>query len=176
MTSENVNFSQCINPKGYEMSSETDTKPIYNQWADRVQIATKLMAKNTGHRVAATPHILIGVLKTGPAANLLKRQFGVTSERVVLIVRDMPKPTPKGLGEDFLYTDGAREVFAKAELLSKEFSFKHEMVYTDHLLAALLQVNDEHFAHVLGILGVDHDELLAEAMQMLESKSKLGQS
>lgn len=151
--------------------NSTTSKVNYNEWADR---AVRLVAKNamthTGHRVVATPHILLGVLKGGPAANLLNRTFGVTTRDVIEIVENMPKPLPAGLGEGFLYSDGAREVLDKAGELAVEYGFRHGLIYTDHLLMALLVINDEPFAHVMGELGVDHEALMAKVTEELEWK------
>ena len=156
------------------MSEDTTIKPDYNEWAAKaVKIVAKMSMTQTGHRVVGTPHILMGVLKEGPAANLLTRSFGVNKTLVAQIIEAMPKPLPKGLGEDFLYTDGAREVLAKAQQLAIEYGFRHGQIYTDHLLAALLLINDKSFAYVMSSLVIDHDALLVQAMKALQEKREL---
>jgi ATP-dependent Clp protease ATP-binding subunit ClpA len=146
----------------------------YNEWADKaVKLYAKSAMERTGHRVIGTPHILMGVLKEGPAANLLIREFGVKPLDVTEIVRDMPKPLPQGIGDEFLYTDGAKAVLEKARELSTEYGFRHRQIYTDHLLVGLNEINDEPYAFIMSAVGVDHDKLQVEAMKSLVRKSEL---
>lgn len=157
-----------------EDSTTTNVTRNYNEWAER---AVRIVAKNamvgTHHRMVDTPHILLGVLKEGPAANLLNRSFGITFQNVLVIVQKMPKPLPAGLGADFLYTDDAYSVLDRARELADEYGFRHGQVYTEHLLMALLYVNDASFMHVMTALGVDRDELVREVTKGLEWKVEL---
>lgn len=159
-------------PKGNAMYEDA-SKMNHNERSDMgLRVYAKTAMKNTGHRVIATPHILMGVLRGGTAASLLNRTFGVKLIDVARIIEHLPKPLPQGLGDDFAYTDGAKAVLDKAQELSAKYGFEHPQVYTDYLLVALLMVNDEAFVHVMGEIGVDHDDLMAEAMKSLERKTE----
>jgi ATP-dependent Clp protease ATP-binding subunit ClpA len=154
------------------MSGDTGKMPTYNSWADdAVRVVARTAMQRTGHRIIGTPHLLIGVMKSGVAANMLQRRFGITAVAVIPAVCEMKKPVPQGIGEEFLYSEGAQSTLDAAAELSRKYPLKHDMVYTTHLLAALLEVNDEELAHVLGELGVDRDEILAEVMKSLQDKS-----
>lgn len=155
--------------------SETVNKPKYSVWAESaVMVVAKQAMNKTEHRVIDTPHILMAITKTGPAANLLQRTFEVDPAKLYVIVSNMPKPMPNGIGEDFLYSDNALEVLKQAQALASTFGFRHGQIYTDHLLAAVLQVKDESIVFVLNKLGVDYDALQAEVMKSLEQKSEIG--
>ena len=146
----------------------------FTQWADMaIRIYTKDAMRRTGHRVVGTPHIFMGVLRDGPAAKLLIVDFNVSAGQTFAIVKKMPKPIRQGIGEPFLYTDGAKAVLEEARALAADYVFSRGLIYTEYLLVALLNVGDESFLALLDKLGVDRELLFQHATESLELKGKL---
>ena len=143
----------------------------FNSWAAGAVAASDLAAEVTDHPVTGTIHLFRTLLRSGIASNLLVETFGVNSDDVASIIRRMPKLIPQGIGPAFLMTDGLKKVLQVARELSLKYGLRHNMVYTEHLLLALIEVMDEQFAALVKELGIDIDALTAALHKSLKWKT-----
>lgn len=142
----------------------------FNSWAEGAVTASDLAAKATGHRVTGTIHLFMTLLRSGIVAKLLVGSFGINPDDVASIIRSMHELIPQGIGPDFLMTDGLKKVLKVAGELSLNYGLRHNMVYTEHLLLALIEVMDEQFAFLVSALGLDIDALTAALHTSLKWK------
>ena len=114
-----------------------------------------------------TPHLVLGLLRFGSSAHILRVEFHLSSIPVEEYVRSMAKILPKNLNEVNELTVGAEEVIQEAHALSFRFPLRYGMLQPEHLLAGLAIVNDDPFALLADRFGIDTSQLL-KAVKMSE--------
>ena len=136
-------------------------EPDYSEWAERAvgMYATNAMQR-TGFRMKGTPHLVLGLLRFGSSAHILRVEFHLSSIPVEEYVRSMAKILPKNLSEVNELTVGAEEVIQEAHALNFRFPSKDGLLQPEHLLAGLAIVNDESFALLSDRFSIDTGQLL----------------
>lgn len=152
---------------------------MFERFTDRARRAMTLASQEShrlGHDHIGTEHLLLGLLKEGEgtAAGTL-RNHGVDLSRARQQVEQRSHgPSKQSSGSKLPYSDRYRQVIDAA--IKEAEGMSHNYVGTEHLLLALLQLKDGTAARVLADLGLKHDDVRNELLQLLGKNPTATQS
>ena len=153
--------------------SKNPDKP-YGDFSDRALKALKLAnqeAQRFNHEYIGTEHLLLGLLKEGTGASTALRSLKVDLRSVRLEIEKLVQSGPEMITMGKLpKTPHAKQALEISSLISNEFD--DEFVATEHILLALLTIEESVAAQVLQNLGLTLVEVHNRTMTLVDSRSE----
>jgi ATP-dependent Clp protease ATP-binding subunit ClpC len=151
------------------MSNNEDPITKFTPSAQQVLGLATREAKELGHNVIDSKHVLLGLLKQGrgPAAVTLQK-FGITYALVrkqITLSGQNPEADTQVDG-DLPWAQEARQVFESAYREAKMFSFDY--VGTDHLLLGIFKNPNCQAVKILKALDIDADSIRNDLIKALD--------
>ena len=145
---------------------------MFDKFTNRAKQVIKLAkraAQSLNHNYLGTEHVLLGLMKLGQgiAVNVLKNlniEYDTVLAEVELIVGYGPEIQPYG---DPALTSKVKKVFEYAN--EEALALNHNYVGTEHLLLALIRLQDGVAAQILVNLNVNLKEVRKEVLKELET-------
>ena len=151
------------------MSNNEDPTTKFTPSAQQVLGLARREAKELGHNVIDSKHVLLGLLKQGrgPAAVTLQK-LGITYALVrkqITLSGQNPEADTQVDG-DLPWAQEARQVFESAYREAKMFSFDY--VGTDHLLLGIFKNPNCQAVKILKALDIDADSIRNDLIKALD--------
>ena len=151
------------------MSNNEDPTTKFTPSAQQVLGLARREAKELGHNIIDSKHVLLGLLKQGrgPAAITLQK-LGITYSLVrkqITLSGENPEADTQVDG-DLPWAQEARQVFEAAYKEAKMLSFDY--VGTDHLLLGILKNPNCHAVKILKALDIDSDNIRTDLIKTLD--------
>ena len=151
------------------MSNNEDPTSKFTPSAQQVLGLARRAAKELGHNLIDSKHILLGLLKQGrgAAANTLQK-FGITYTLVrtqITLSGENPEADTQVEG-DLPWAAEARQVFDAAYKEARMLSFDY--VGTDHLLLGILKIPNCQAFKILKALDIATDNIRSELFKALD--------
>ena len=151
------------------MSNHEDPTTKFTPSAQQVLGLARREAKELGHNVIDSKHVLLGLLKQGrgPAAVTLQK-LGITYALVrkqITLSGENPEADTQVDG-DLPWAQEARQVFEAAYKEAKMLSFDY--VGTDHLLLGIIKNPNCQAVKILKALDIDSDNIRTDLIKALD--------
>ena len=151
------------------MSNHEDPTARFTPSAQQVLGLARREAKELGHNVIDSKHVLLGLLKQGrgPAAVTLQK-LGITYALVrkqITLSGENPESDTQVDG-DLPWSQEARQVFEAAYKEARMLSFDY--VGTDHLLLGIIKNPNCQAVKILKALDIDSDNIRADLIKALD--------
>jgi ATP-dependent Clp protease ATP-binding subunit ClpC len=137
-------------------------------------------AKRLGKNMVGSEHILLGLLseKTGLASHALGKE-GVTLRKVRNSIVRLWGRGSDFSAKDFPFTPGAKRILERSSFVALKQGSKYEKgskyVGTEHLLLALLDMNESAPAYIFDNLSVDPASLRQTLLALIEESETISQ-
>ncbi len=152
----------------YKPVSDRDRWDKFTDQAKRVLHHAQEQAQRFHHNYIGTEHILLGLLDGGEdIAVAVLRRMGVEPNQVRQQVEAIMTRGERLATDEIGLTPRAKKVVALA--IDEAQRFDHRSVGTEHLLIALIRLDDGIAADVLKRLGVDLEQARAQTLEVLKS-------
>lgn len=145
----------------------------FNTWSKQAIESAKRSSAFTYSPTISSSHLLLGLIqRAGIIRNMMQMEFGASSAGVTNILREQSRPLLNPREERSEFTEGALEVLDTARVLARQYELEEHMVTIEHVLLALVRVNDADFMYLLRALGVTASELEERAIQKIEERAR----
>jgi ATP-dependent Clp protease ATP-binding subunit ClpC len=146
---------------------------VFERLTDQARTAVRFAveeARLLGCETVDSEHLLLGVLRRGNAADIM-RDFGVTFESARAVVLRLVGPREEILSGELPLSASAQWVLGDVAL-REALALGHNAASTEHILLALLRAEDSAAPRVLIELGVDAERVRA----VVNAKARRGQA
>ena len=135
-------------------------------WTQEVFDSADDLAERNKHRVRSTAHLLFGIVDRGDRmSRMLEQEYKTHLFDAERLLRGM-KFTADHISPDYIDTDGYKQAIELAEELSHSSSIAAGGIHPEHLLAAILLVNDEHTQTFVRRFDLPVEEIIARLVKV----------